>query len=268
MELERIKRVALAAAHKGGTELTRRFGKLSRVATKKGIADLVTDADVAAEAAILKTLKAAFPDHAVLAEESGAAGKETTHRWIVDPLDGTTNYAHGLNLYCVSVAFAAGDEALVGVILSPPLEEIFIAVKGQGATLNGKPVRVTRTPKVAESLVVTGFPHQPGQHVAPMIQRFARCLGAARGVRRLGSAALDICYVACGRFDAFWEQHLNPWDTAAGFRIALEAGATVTDFDNRPFTMEKSSLLVTNGHIHNEMLLLLDIGDEKRFEHP
>ncbi|PIP36546.1 MAG: inositol monophosphatase, partial [Desulfobacterales bacterium CG23_combo_of_CG06-09_8_20_14_all_52_9] len=130
MDLDRIKRVAMAAAGKGGAELTRRFGKLSRISTKKGIADLVTDADIAAEAAILKTIRSAFPDHAVLAEESGAAGKETASRWIIDPLDGTTNYAHGLRIYCVSIAFASADEVLVGVILSPPLEELFIAVKG------------------------------------------------------------------------------------------------------------------------------------------
>ncbi len=265
MELDRIKRVAVAAADKGGTELTRRFGKLSRVSTKKGIADLVTDADIASEAVILKTLQAAFPDHAVLAEESGVTGKETDHRWIIDPLDGTTNYAHGLNLYCVSVAFASAGEVLVGVILSPPLEEIFIAVKGVGATLNGKPIRVSDTPRVAESLLVTGFPHAEKENTGPMIQRFARCLGASRGVRRLGSAALDICYVAAGRFDAFWEQYLNPWDTAAGYRIASEAGATLTDFDNDPFMLEKSSLLVSNGHIHEEMLSLLDINDETTF---
>ncbi|PIU50499.1 MAG: inositol monophosphatase [Desulfobacterales bacterium CG07_land_8_20_14_0_80_52_14] len=263
MDLDRIKRVAMAAAGKGGAELTRRFGKLSRISTKKGIADLVTDADIAAEAAILKTIRSAFPDHAVLAEESGAAGKETASRWIIDPLDGTTNYAHGLRIYCVSIAFASADEVLVGVILSPPLEELFIAVKGCGATLNGKPIRVTDARAVAKSLLVTGFPHNPGPNVEPMIRRFRRCLEASRGVRRLGSAALDICYVACGRFDAFWEQNLNPWDTAAGFRIALEAGATVTDYDNRPFTLENKSLLVTNGHIHDEMLSLLDIRNEE-----
>ncbi len=264
MDLDRIKRVALAAAGKGGAVLTRRFGKLSRISTKGGIADLVTDADLAAEAVILETIRAAFPDHAVLAEESGVSGKETAHRWIVDPLDGTTNYAHGLKLYCVSIAFAAADKVLVGVILSPATEELFAAVKGEGATLNGRPIRVTQTPTVSESLLVTGFPHKAGEGLAPMIQRFDRCLRASRGVRRLGSAALDICYVACGRFDAFWEQGLKPWDTAAGIRIAREAGAAVTDFSNRPFTVEKDTLLVTNGRIHGQMLSLLDTGDGKK----
>ncbi len=252
----------MSAAVKGGAELTRRFGNLSRVSTKSGIADLVTDADIAAEAAIVETLNRAFPDHAVLAEESGASGKDTPYRWIIDPLDGTTNYAHGLGIYCVSVAFAAAGEILVGVILSPPLKEIFIAVKGGGATLNGKPVRVTGTPRVSESLLVTGFPHNTRGNVEPLVRRFARCLTASRGVRRLGSAALDICYVACGRFDAFWEQGLNPWDTAAGVRIALEAGAAVTDFYNHPFSVEKDSILVSNGHIHAEMLSLLNVENE------
>jgi len=252
----------VAAAGKGGAELSRRFGKLSTISAKKGIADLVTDADIAAEAAVLKTIREAFPDHAVLAEESGAAGEAAGPRWIIDPLDGTTNYAHGLGIFCVSVAFAISDEVLVGVILSPPLQEIFIGVRGLGATLNGRPIRVSENRTASESLLVTGFPHLPPIHLDRMMQRFSRCLVASRGVRRLGSAALDICDVACGRFDAFWEEALNPWDTAAGVRIALEAGAKLTDFENHPFTLEKKSLLVTNGHIHDEMLSLLTIEDE------
>ena len=228
MDMERIKRVGIAAACKGGKVLREHFGNLRSV-RKKGVIDLVTEADIRSEAAIIDTIAKDFPDHAILAEESGThAG--SNGRWIIDPLDGTTNFAHNLPLFCVSIAFAIDAGVAAGFVLAPLLGELFVGVKGQGAQLNGTPISVSTTPRLVDSLLVTGFPYDHQTIFDPLMGRFARCLAATQGVRRLGSAALDLCYVASGRFDGFWEQHLKPWDTAAGFLVATEAGARTTIF--------------------------------------
>jgi myo-inositol-1(or 4)-monophosphatase len=257
MDLERIKRVGIAAACNGAKVLREHFGRLRSV-QKKGAIDLVTEADVRSEAAIIDTISAAFPDHAILAEESGIhAG--SGGRWIIDPLDGTTNFAHNLPLFCVSIAFAAGDRLLAGFVLAPLLGELFVGVRDQGAQLNGTPISVSSTPMLAESLLVTGFPYDHQTIFEPLMERFSRCLTATQGVRRLGSAALDLCYVANGRFDGFWEQHLKPWDTAAGFVVATEAGARTTVFSGAPYSIDKDEILSTNGPIHDELLNLLEL---------
>jgi myo-inositol-1(or 4)-monophosphatase len=264
MTLEAIQQVALAAAHEAGRTICSLFGKVN-ARPKGNPIDLVTEADIAAEGIVLKTISAAYPDHAILAEESGRSGPARSEDcWVVDPLDGTTNFAHGLPLVAVSIAFCRRDRPVVGVVLNPILGELFLAVAGQGATRNGKPIRVTSRSAVGDSLLVTGFPYNHKTCASPLLERFARCLGAARGVRRLGSAALDLCYVACGRFDGFWEQNLQPWDTAAGVVIAQEAGARVTDFSDDPFAFDQKEVLVTNGQIHSEMLSLLDLKKERQ----
>jgi myo-inositol-1(or 4)-monophosphatase len=256
MDMEHIKRVGIAAACNGGKVLKEHFGNLRSVRKKRAI-DLVTEADTRSEAAIIETIAGAFPDHAFLAEESGAHGGGNC-RWIIDPLDGTTNYAHNLPLFCVSIAFAEDDDILAGFVLAPLLGELFVGVKDQGAQLNGAPIAVSTTSTLADSLLVTGFPYDHATIFDRLMRRFGRCLAATQGVRRLGSAALDLCYVASGRFDGFWEEHLNPWDTAAGFMVASEAGARTTDFSGGPYSIDRNEILSTNGAIHEELLNLLE----------
>ncbi|HSO19080.1 MAG TPA: inositol monophosphatase family protein [Desulfosarcina sp.] len=254
--MQRIKQVGIAAACSGGKVLQAHFGKLRSIG-KKGVIDLVTEADLQSEAAVIATIDKTFPGHAILAEESGArTGREG--RWIVDPLDGTTNFAHNLPFFCVSIAFAADDEILAGFVLAPLLGELFVGLKGQGAQLNGEPITVSTTATLADSLLVTGFPYDHQTIIDALMARFRRCLAATQGVRRLGSAALDLCYVACGRFDGFWEQHLKPWDTAAGMLIAAEAGARTSDFSGSPYSIDDEAIVSTNGAIHDELLNLME----------
>ena len=259
MDMEPIKRVGIAAAIKGGQVLKERYGRLRSV-RKKGAIDLVTDADTQAEAVIIDTLSAAFPDHGILAEESGKHDG-SGGRWIIDPLDGTTNFAHCLPLFSVSIAFAQEDTLLAGFVLAPLLGELFVGIKDQGAQLNGSPISVSSTATLGDSLLVTGFPYDHPTFLDSLMSRFSRCLTATQGVRRLGSAALDLCYVACGRFDGFWEQHLKPWDTAAGVLIAAEAGARTTVFSGAPYSIDRDEIVSTNGTIHDELLSILSIED-------
>lgn len=257
MDLILYKQIAVAAAFKGQGVLQSCLGKIS-VIDKKGAIDLVTEADTGSEAAIIETIRKAFPDHTVLAEESGLSQRQADYMWIIDPLDGTTNFTHQLGLFAISIALAVKQEVVVGVVLSPLTGELFTAIKGRGTELNNRPVTVSDTKTVAESLLVTGFPYNTKDILNSVMNRFANCLKASQGLRRLGSAAMDLCYVACGRFDGFWEQNLKPWDTAAGKLIASEAGAVITDFANEPFTIDKTEILATNGNIHREMLELLN----------
>jgi len=260
MDLEFTKRVGIAAAYKGGSVLRSYLGRISHI-NKKGSIDIVTEADTDSEKAIIETLLKAFPDHAILAEESGPNKGETDFTWIVDPLDGTINFTHELSLFAVSIAFSLKGDIVVGIVLIPPTGELFVATKGQGATLNGRPVNVSNAENVSDSLLATGFPYDHKKIHGPLIKRFSNCLKASQGIRRLGSAALDLCFVACGRFDGFWEQNLKPWDTAAGVLIAGEAGAVITDFSNRSFTIDAKEILATNGKIHDEMVALLELKD-------
>lgn len=256
MDMQHIKRVGVAAAINGGKVLSAYFGNRQSI-RKKGAIDLVTEADLKSEAAIIDTIAEAFPDHAILAEESGIhAG--SGGRWIIDPLDGTTNFTHNLPLFCISIAFAVDDRMLAGIVLAPLLGELFVGLDGQGAQLNGRPIFVSDTPRLADSLLVTGFPYDHQILFDVLMDRFGRCLTATQGVRRLGSAALDLCYVANGRFDGFWEQHLNPWDTAAGFLIAKEAGARTTVFSGAPYSIDNDEIVSTNSAIHDELLNLLE----------
>ena len=258
MDLEAAKRIGVAAAYKGAGVLLSRFGRITSI-REKGRNDLVTDADTGAERIIIETIRRAFPGHGFLAEESGGrTGDMEGDCWIIDPLDGTTNYAHRLEIFSISLAFARDGDVLVGIVFDPLRGELFTAVSGSGARLNGRPIRVSAAERVAESLLVTGFPYNIQETADPVLARFANCLKAAQGMRRLGSAALDLCYVACGRFEGFWESYLKPWDTAAGVRILQEAGGRVTDFADHPYDGRRAAhLLATNGRIHLEMVSLL-----------
>jgi len=258
MDLEHAKRVGIAAAYAGAQVLRDRFGNISQI-NKKGDFDLVTEADTGSEKKIIATIRQAFPDHAILAEESGASEGTGEYRWLIDPLDGTTNYAHQLPFFSIAIALALRDEIMLGLVLNPMDGELYSAISGKGAELNGKSIKVSSTASVYDSLLVTGFPYDFSEIVEPAMKRFSVCQQASQGVRRLGSAALDICYVACGRFDGFWEKNLKPWDKAAGAIIAAEAGAVITNFSNQPFSINQNEILVTNGRIHQEMLSLLKL---------
>ena len=258
MNLDHIKRIAITAAHNGAEVLQSYFGRISAI-TKKSATDLVTEADTESEKQIIATIRRSFPDHAIVAEESGRTDGDSEHIWVIDPLDGTTNFAHCVPIYAVSIALAVRRQIVLGVVLNPAAGELFVALQGQGAQLNARAIRVSQIAGVSESLLATGFPYDFRDLVKPVMTRLRTCTATCQGVRRIGSAALDLCYVACGRFEGFWEQGLKPWDTAAGYLIASEAGATVTDFQNQPYSLDHQDILATNGRIHKEMLALLAI---------
>lgn len=260
MDLEHAKRVGIQAAYSGAKIVRDRFGHISQIG-QKGAFDLVTEADTASEKIIIQTIRDAYPDHAILAEESGVNHGNAEFQWFIDPLDGTTNYAHQLPIFSIAIALAVREEMVLGLVLNPMDGELFAAAAGRGATLNDAPIQVSSTTTVRKSLLVTGFPYDFSEIIEPAMKRFSVCQNTSQGVRRLGSAALDICYVACGRFDAFWEQNLKPWDKAAAAVIAKEAGARITDFANRPFAINQKEILVSNGRIHQEMLSLLELAD-------
>jgi len=256
MDLTQLKRIGIGAAYKGAEIIRSYYGKLPKI-HKKGVIDLVTEADIGSERIIIETIRKTYPDHAILAEESGVNGSGADVQWIIDPLDGTTNFAHQVGLFAVSIAVSLKEDIVVGIVLNPITGELFTATAHEDCQLNGQPIRVSKAQKVSESLLVTGFPYNLRENLHPLINLFSNCLYAAQGVRRLGSAALDLCYVACGRFDGFWEQGLYPWDTAAGMLIVQKAGGVVTDFSNQPFRVEQKEILATNGAIHKEMLDVL-----------
>ena len=259
MDLEKIKNTGINAAYKSAKILNGYLGRLTTI-NKKGPIDLVTEADIESEKQIIATIRSLFPDHEILAEESGLnKSNPSIYKWIIDPLDGTTNFAHQIPIFSISIAFAIRGEIVVGVILNPVSGELFTAIRGNGATLNGKAIIVSDEKKISESLLATGFPYDVKQILDPVMIRFKQCIQAARGIRRLGSAALDLCFIACGRFDGFWEENLKPWDTAAGALIAEEAGAMITDFSGNPYTIDKKEILATNSHIHNDLKLILEI---------
>jgi myo-inositol-1(or 4)-monophosphatase len=241
--------VAIAAARNAGALLIQRHDA-GRVSEKGRRGDLVTDADRAAEAEILTLLQRSFPNAAVLAEEGGARAGTSGERWIVDPLDGTTNFAHGYPLYCVSIAYERDGELEAAAIYAPVLDECFTARKGDGARLNGKPIHVSGVERLADAMVCTGF--QPSDYLRNG-KWFAAMSDAAQAVRRDGSAALDLAFVACGRFDGFWEFDLKPWDVAAGSLIIREAGGTVSQTTGDDARLDAPSILATNGRIHREM---------------
>jgi myo-inositol-1(or 4)-monophosphatase len=220
----------------------------------KGDVDLVTAADRASEKLIVERLQARWPQHGVVGEEGTRSDVEADYRWFVDPLDGTTNFAHGYPVFCVSIALARKDDQLeAGVLYDPTRDELFAAERGSGATLNGKPIHVSKTARLAESILGTGFPSHK-RHQNPNIHFYQQITLRSHGVRRAGSAALDLANVAAGRYDGFWEFNLNPWDTAAGVLIVQEAGGIVTRFDSTAFRLDSREVLATNGLIHEEVV--------------
>jgi myo-inositol-1(or 4)-monophosphatase len=244
---------AAARVHRGYA------GSVLELGTKSSAIDLVTEVDRLSEAAIRAEVAAAFPEHVVLGEEAGQAPGDARFRWIVDPLDGTVNFAHGFPFYCTSIALEVDGQVAVGVVLDTAGGERFSATAGGGAFRNGAPIGVSTTTDIGEAMLATGFAYG-GPAVARNLALFARVLPLARAVRRPGAAALDLCQVACGRFDGFWELELNAWDVAAGLLIVREAGGTVTGPGGAPYLWDDAAMVATNGRLHARLLDLLDLG--------
>lgn len=248
---------AIETARDAGQILLEKFGRIT--VTKKGDINLVTEADLASEAMIIERIKSYYPKHSILAEEAGEAviiGGDNTWKWIIDPLDGTTNYAHGYPCFAVTIALEHDGEIVIGVTFDPTRDELFAAEKGGGATLNGKPIRVSAAENLGDSLICTGFPYD-FKRKDDFARHLTQFLVSSRGVRRDGSAAIDLAYVACGRFDGFWEEGLNPWDLAAGKLLIEEAGGWVTNYDGSAFSIYSPPICASNGRIHSEMLAVL-----------
>ena len=252
---------AIQTARDAGSILADRMGRALQV-SNKGDIDLVTEADLASEKLIIERIKSHYPRHAILAEESGATeGIKTVTgqndwRWIVDPLDGTTNYAHGYPCFCVSIALERAGSIELGVVYDPTRDEVFAAERGQGATLNDRSIRVSAVDDLNAAMLCTGFPYNVRER--PNFARdFANFTMEAQAVRRDGSAALDLAYLACGRFDGFWEDGLNAWDIAAGVVLIAEAGGQVTDFRGAPLNIYTPKVLASNGLIHDKMIQVL-----------
>lgn len=250
---------AIQTARDAGSLLAERFGRELRVMNKSEL-DLVTESDLASERLIIDRIKTYHPRHAILAEESGASSpvnaEKSEWRWIIDPLDGTTNYAHGYPCFCVSIGLEHQGRIELGVIYDPLRDEMFTAERGEGASLNGRRVTVSRTDKLTGALLCTGFPYDVRER-SEFARHFANFIMNAQAVRRDGAAALDLAYVACGRFDGFWEEGLKPWDVAAGSLMVEEAGGRVSNYAGGPLSIYAPPILASNGLVHEQMMSVL-----------
>ncbi|HWP43864.1 MAG TPA: inositol monophosphatase family protein [Blastocatellia bacterium] len=248
---------AIRVAQEAGQLLRDRLGTRIDVA-HKGAINLVTDVDLASERLIRDRIATHYPRHQVLAEESGLAESSSDYRWIIDPLDGTTNYAHGYPIFCVSIGLEYRGEMVLGVVYDPMRDELFTAERGGGAALNNRPIRVSATDDLLNSLLSTGFPYDIRTSRLTNLDHWANFAMNAQALRRDGAAALDLCYVACGRFDGFWELNLAAWDMAAGALIVAEAGGRVTDFQGVGFSIYKPEIIASNGLIHERMVEIIN----------
>ena len=256
-ELDHLTTVAIGAAQLGGSVLIE-YARKGFEIHKKSQINLVTEADLAAEKAIVDKIRQVFPSHQILAEEKGLHTKSANpYKWIIDPLDGTTNFAHGFPMYNVSIGIEFEGVVIAGVVFDPTRQELFIAQKGKGALLNHQPIHVSATPKLGDALLVTGFAYDIHTVVDNNLKEFCEFSLRTRGMRRTGTAAIDLCYIACGRFDGFWELKLNPWDTAAGKLVVEEAGGKVTNYKGAPYSIYGTDVIASNGLIHDEMVGVL-----------
>lgn len=248
-------------AHRAGA-LLRAAQERERSVEAKGPVDVVTDADRASEALIVAAISERFPDHAIIAEEGGFAPGDGSNQWLIDPLDGTLNYLHGLPIYSVSLAFVQRGELQLGVVYDPSRGELFAAERGGGARCNGRLLAVSAVARLGRALITTGFPYDRADRPDNNLREHDRLLLRVQDVRRTGSAALDLCYVAAGRTEAHWELGLKPWDTAAGALIVREAGGLVTDWEGRPWPVGEARIVASNGRIHGELLHELALARE------
>ena len=253
-----FKSTLIQAAKAGAAEIQRFFNKEFKISNKQGVNNLVTEADHAAEKAIFEVIKSAFPDHYILSEEAGEIVQDSEYKWIIDPIDGTVNFAHGIPLNCVSIALEKTGNMILGAVYNPHMNEFFLAEKGKGATLNDRTIAVSTETEAIRACLVTGFPYTYLNMPNGPLEVFDQLIRNGVPVRRLGSAAIDLCWVAAGRFDGFYEHKLEPWDSAAGFLIVEEAGGKVTDFNGNKFSPYQHRILATNGRIHDQLLKIVN----------
>jgi len=249
-----LKNTLLQAVRAGAAEIKRFFNNDFKISYKEGINNPVTEADHAAEKAIMDVIKAEYPDHYILSEEAGEIIQESNYKWIIDPIDGTINFSRGIPINCVSIGIEYNKEVIMGAVYNPHLDELFLAEKGQGASLNEKSIRVSGETTVLKSCLVTGFPYTYLDSPNGPLEVFDRLIRKGVPVRRLGSAAIDLCWVAAGRFDGFYEHKLEAWDSAAGSLMVEEAGGRVTDLKGLPYSPYQHGIVATNGLIHEELL--------------
>lgn len=239
-----------------GKILMKSYHNIERIDIKKD-AGYVTEADTRAEEFIIESISKEFPDHSILAEESGTREKDSPYKWIIDPLDGTTNFVHGLPFFCVSIACEHKGEIIIGAVYNPVINELFFAEQNKGAYLNGKSIRISNTPILSSSLLATGFYYYKGKRLTEAINKFSVLKQKCTGVRRYGSAAIDLSYTACGRFDGYWERDLSPWDVAAGYLIVKEAGGIISNYNGKECTVYDKEIMASNGLIHDYMVDIL-----------
>ncbi|MCP4632128.1 MAG: inositol monophosphatase [candidate division Zixibacteria bacterium] len=263
-DIKLYREIAVNAAQKAGRLLLEKQN-LERKIAYKGEADLVTDADTTAEKLIVELIKDNLPEHSILAEEGSGVSSDSEYLWIIDPLDGTTNYAHHFPFFCVSIALKYIDDILLGVVYNPVFDELFLAIKGEGAYLNDKEISVSGHKDLMECLLATGFPYDKARSERDNLKYFNIFLKRIQGIRRAGSAAMDLVYTACGRLDGYWELKLKPWDMAAGALIVREAGGKVTGFDGEDLDIFKGDIIASNGLIHNEMQSTINSIDRREF---
>jgi myo-inositol-1(or 4)-monophosphatase len=250
--------VAIEAAREAGKFLKYSVGKVRKIETKEGEErNLVSEIDRGSEEKIISLIKRHYPAHGILAEESGGSDPDAEYKWIIDPLDGTTNFLHGLPVFCVTIGIERRGEIIAGVVYDPNQDILYTAEKGCGAYMNGRRMKVSTTGKLINSLLMTGFPYDVAQNPEHAVEHFVNFLMEARGIRRFGSAALDLCYVAAGRLDGFWEVNLHPWDMAAGILLVTEAGGKVSDFAGAPLSIYGKKVVASNGVIHDAMVTVL-----------
>jgi myo-inositol-1(or 4)-monophosphatase len=254
--MEELFQTAQRTARMAGELIREHYGPQQEV-EHKGAVDLVTRVDRLSEQAIVDALRSAFPEHPILTEEGTSWADRSPLRWIIDPLDGTTNFAHGFPVFAVSIALEQDGQIVLGVVYDPLRDEMFAARKAGGAYLNGAELHVSATARLTDSLLATGFPYDIRTDDQTNLDHFGRFALRAQGIRRAGSAALDLCYVAAGRFDGFWELKLAPWDVAAGSLLVTEAGGRVSDFRGGAFDIEGRQVIASNGRVHEEMVALL-----------
>jgi len=249
-----LKSTLIRAAEAGAAVMREYFQGEFYISNKEGINNLVTEADHASEKAIFSVIREDFPDHFLLSEEAGAITMDSNYKWIIDPIDGTVNFAHGLPLCCVSIGVEQAGEMILGAVYNPFINEFFFAQRGYGASLNDRKINVSSETSVAKSCLVTGFPYTYLDQPNGPLEVFARLIRGGVPVRRLGSAAMDLCWVASGRFDGFYEHKLNAWDSAAGFLIVEEAGGRVSDFTGGKYSPYQPHIIASNGNIHDELV--------------
>jgi myo-inositol-1(or 4)-monophosphatase len=253
-----LKTTLLKATEAGAKELQRFFNGEFKISNKEGMNNLVTEADHAAEKAIIEVIKKDFPNHFILSEEAGEIIMDSEYKWIIDPIDGTVNFANGIPICCVSIGLEQSGKMILGAVYNPLMNEFYFAEKGGGAMLNNKKIFVSDKTEVVKSCLVTGFPYTYLDAPNGPLQVFERFIRKGIPVRRLGSAAIDLCWVAAGRFDGFYEHKLQAWDSAAGFLMVEEAGGKVTDFEGNYYSPYQPHLVATNGKIHNELLAVVN----------